>query len=110
MSIHPLAAGRPTGPSSGTQSNLPDVLNQGGGLFLPGGVKAVIGAHGVVSEELTSVGAVRSGIWGDSGHIRQHGPPTGIIMVTGGVTPVFSPHVSEERVALRIKTKSRVLL
>lgn len=29
---------------------------------LPGGIEAVIGAHGVVAEELSSVGAVRSGI------------------------------------------------
>lgn len=29
---------------------------------LPGGVEAVVGAHGVVAEELPSVGAVRSGI------------------------------------------------
>lgn len=29
---------------------------------LPGGIEAVIGAHGVVAEELPSVGAVRSGI------------------------------------------------
>lgn len=29
---------------------------------LPGGVEAVIGAHGVVTEKLPSVGTVRSGI------------------------------------------------